>query len=217
MPADQRREALIDATMEALRTQRRPLSTREIAQAAGVAEGTIFRIFASKDELIDAVVAKAFRPNRTLRVESIPAGLPLRAWLIEFVTIIQDQLQNVFGLMEALGITSPPAAECDAEADADRADRLIAALDRAIAAGGAELRVGAPELFRYLRLLTFAGSHPGISDGEILTPAQIVDVVLTGVVCRSGAGDGGNCIAAGDADGISSAGPLSRTTQEPTC
>ncbi len=217
MPADQRREALIDATMEALRTQRRPLSTREIAQAAGVAEGTIFRIFPSKDELIDAVVAKAFRPNRTLQVERISTSRPLRDWLVDFVTIIQDQLQNVFGLMEALGITSPPASDCDAEADAARADRLIAALERAVTTSGTALRVEPVELFRYLRLLTFAGSHPGISDGEILTPEEIVDVVLTGVVRRADSGDAGNWVAAQGADGIASAGPFSTTTQEPTC
>ena len=37
------------------------------------------------------------------------------------------------------------------------------------------------DLHRYLRLLTFSGSHAGIGDGVVLTPETIVDVVLYGV------------------------------------
>ena len=35
-----------------------------------------------------------------------------------------------------------------------------------------------------LRLLTFSGSHPGIADGQVLTPEEIVDTILFGLVCR---------------------------------
>jgi hypothetical protein len=35
-----------------------------------------------------------------------------------------------------------------------------------------------------IRLLCFSGSHPGIADGDTLTPEEIVDTVLYGVVAR---------------------------------
>ena len=56
---DDRRRALIDATLPLLRTHGPTVSTRQIAEAAGVAEGTIFRAFPSKDDLINEAVADA--------------------------------------------------------------------------------------------------------------------------------------------------------------
>jgi hypothetical protein len=40
------------------------------------------------------------------------------------------------------------------------------------------------ELMHVLRLLTFSASHHEIADGRPLTPTQIVDVVLDGVLVK---------------------------------
>ena len=72
LPPEERREALIAATLPLVLEHGTEVSTRLIAEAAGVAEGTIFRAFPSKDELIEAVVTSAFDPSSL--VEGI-AGL----------------------------------------------------------------------------------------------------------------------------------------------
>ena len=60
MTPDDRRASIIDATIPLLREKGRAVSTKEIAKAAGIAEGTIFRVFDSKDEIILACVHDAF-------------------------------------------------------------------------------------------------------------------------------------------------------------
>ena len=60
MSADDRRAALVDATLPLLLEHGRTVTTRQIAEAAGVAEGTIFRVFDSKDDLVAAALDRAF-------------------------------------------------------------------------------------------------------------------------------------------------------------
>ena len=52
LPADERRAAIIDAVVPLLREYGEAVTCRQIADAAGIAEGTIFRVFADKDELL---------------------------------------------------------------------------------------------------------------------------------------------------------------------
>ena len=47
-----------------------------------------------------------------------------------------------------------------------------------------ELAVPVSEFVHIVRLLTFSGSHPHLSDGRILTPDEIVTTVLDGLHTR---------------------------------
>ena len=87
MPLEDRRSALISATEPLLERYGRDVSTRQIAEAAGVAEGTIFRAFATKDELIDAVVEEVFDEHSTRdAILAIDRDLPLQQRLVAAVT-----------------------------------------------------------------------------------------------------------------------------------
>src|SRR4051795_10005144 len=82
LPPEERREALIAATLPLVLEHGTDISTRLIAEAAGVAEGTIFRVFPSKDDLIEAVVSSAFDPSSLVEaIGRVDRSLPLAARL----------------------------------------------------------------------------------------------------------------------------------------
>lgn len=62
MKPDERRAHLLSATVVVLRRSGMAATTKEIAAEAEVAEGTIFRVFSTKDELIQSSLVTAFDP-----------------------------------------------------------------------------------------------------------------------------------------------------------
>ena len=61
-------------------------------------------------------------------------------------------------------------------------DRIYRAVTRLLRPDRDRFRVPVAEVARLLRLLTFAGTHPLITDGDPLTADQIVSVLLDGVI-----------------------------------
>ena len=196
-PAD-RREALVAATLPLLRRHGRSVTTRQIAEAAGVAEGTIFRVFESKEELVEVALARAFEPGRFVdELAAIDPALPFRDRMVTLTAVLQRRFTEIFGLMRAVGMVAPPARRTraeqhpaghdeghDEEHDAWRrqARDLMVAL---IGEDAARLTVPAEEFVHTLRLLTFSASHEEIADGRLLSPERIVGVVLDGCLARS--------------------------------
>src|ERR1700710_1603529 len=62
MSPDDRRKAIVTALVPLIVERGGEVSTREIAQAAGIAEGTIFRVFPDKRSLLLAAAEEAINP-----------------------------------------------------------------------------------------------------------------------------------------------------------
>ncbi len=183
LPPEERRAAIIAAATPLITESGLDVSTREVAHAAGIAEGTLFRVFPTKDALIDAVVAQAIDIEPVLhRLQHIPASLPLDVRLEMALTVLQRQIRQVSGLMIALRMRrTDPRRMHDARHDhQSRTEQLVTALVEVIGADADRLRTPAAGAAGYLYTLAFISGHPMFGRQDHYTPAQMVDLMLNG-------------------------------------
>src|SRR5476651_618485 len=152
MSPEERRESIIDAVVPLLKTHGRDVSSRQIAEAAGVAEGTIFRAFGDKETLISAAIARFFDPEPFRdALRGIDPDGPTVDKITQVVQILRDRFHGVIGFMSVLGMEGgpPPAVQ-----RAPDQQEWLVILSQVFRPG--ELIVE-PDVFGlYVRLLAFA-------------------------------------------------------------
>lgn len=185
LPPDERRRALIDATLPLLREHGFNVSTRHIAEAAGVAEGTIFRAFASKADLVDATIEDATSHERLNdRLVAEASGLPLHDTVTAVVGVLQAHAQDARLVFALLGHRPPRAdgdATCRRPSHAELNARVATTLEALLAPHAAHLTL-APDAAAWLVLALAFGSAFTAPEGEsAFTPAAVADVLLHGI------------------------------------
>jgi AcrR family transcriptional regulator len=190
MPSGLRRASIVAAALPLLRRHGVAVTTAQIATAAGVAEGTLFRIFPDKEALIAATVQAAFDPAPAeAQLRAIDRRRSLRDQMVAAVEVLQRRVEQVWQLISILGMSGPPKRSGPAAGrgrgpagapDAVMRAQLVAIFEP----HRAQLRCKPAHAARLLRLMTFAGTHPRITENQPLAAAEVVDILLDGIRAR---------------------------------
>ena len=187
LPPEERRAALVEATLPLVVQHGTKVTTKQIAEAAGVAEGTIFRVFPDKETLVREAIATVLDPLPTVAaLNGIDLDLPIRERMFQAVEILRKRLETAFAVMSALRMDGPQHHKPE---ERPSHQPMLDAMERLVEPDQDKFRLPAPEVARMLRLLTFAGTHRIITDNHPLTTEEVVSVLLDGVLCRPETGD----------------------------
>ncbi|MGG5259930.1 TetR/AcrR family transcriptional regulator [Phycicoccus avicenniae] len=179
MSPEDRRSAIVDVTIPLLREHGSALTTKQVAEAAGIAEGTVFRAFGTKDDLVQACATAVFDSTPAVAaLRGIDPELPLDARLTAGVAVMQAHVERIVGLISVLHHAGArPPVDPKRRGSSDPA--VDAAFTDLVGPDAATLRKPVREVIGLLQLLTLSSVHPLMSTGR-LDPAEIVDVVLDG-------------------------------------
>ena len=172
LPPEARRAAIIAATVPlVVEHGAATLTTRQIAAAAGVAEGTLFRVFTDKDALLRAVIDAACDPAETeAALRALDPDVPLRDLVSSVVTILQRDYRQAWQVLSAV----PPMGEWGA---ASELPSLVSLLTPHRTALSVPVRRAAKQI----AAVTLAMSHTSIYPGGPAAPSEIVDLLMGGL------------------------------------
>jgi AcrR family transcriptional regulator len=198
MSQEERRAAIVRSTLPLLMEHGGNVSTSQIAAAAGIAEGTVFRAFKDKRDLLIACMRAGMNSDEVVeRLAAISTSEPLRPRLTEGVRAISGYLDRIWAVGQALraGGVGPEAMQDRMHGgDAPREPgpppellRVSQAMSGLFDESADNLRVRPERAVRMLLALVFSNRMQSAGFGEPFDdPAEIVDLFLHGVIHRRG-------------------------------
>lgn len=168
---------IIDAVIPLVLEHGKDVTTRQIAEAAGIAEGTIFRAFGDKESLLAAVVERYLDPLalRTA-LRSIDHDLPLEDKLRAVFVLLQERFRGVIRMMAAIGRQGPPPDRPARQQD------FALIIGELLADETEQLRIPPERVAHYARVLAFAAALPVFEDTIPFTHDELLDLFEHGVM-----------------------------------
>lgn len=181
--AQRNRQSVLDAASTLFRERGLEVGVGEIAEAAGVGRATLFRNFATKEDLIAAVVGERFgeaiAAGRELLLEH-SEGSPQDAELVfTFIADMVGRQQADRALLE--GVSEEIIAHPDLrEAHAEILDLLDELLDRGKRVGAVRPEVEPLDVMMLIKgICLTAGSIPADGPSVILRHLELVRAAIT--------------------------------------
>jgi AcrR family transcriptional regulator len=166
---------LVDVVTPLLTEFGTAVTTWQIAERAGIAEGTSFRAFESKEELIQAAVDRQLDPEPfRLKLRDVDGALPLEERLHSIVVLMRERFTTVFTLMTALGLLGKPHAH-----DPRREFTDILAL--ALAPDLARLNFFGERCAQIICMVSLVATMPLMHLGAAFDDDEITALILYGI------------------------------------
>lgn len=173
LPPSERRQSIVAAAMPLVLERGSSVTSRDLAAAAGVSEGTLFKVFDDKDALIRSVVESAIDQQPFEQaVAAIDPSLDFREQLVEATTLIQRRVVGIWKLVSQV--------DADRHVDPQHQPLPDSPALAALFADDDLVRESPADAARILRSLTLALTHPLMAN-EPKPAAAIVTIFLDGV------------------------------------
>ncbi|MFF0729752.1 TetR/AcrR family transcriptional regulator [Streptomyces sp. NPDC004134] len=182
MSPERRREMIIQTAIPLIAEYGAAVTTAKIARAAGIGEGTIFRVFADKDELLNACMAEALSPEHAVReLDAIDLSQPLPDRLAEAAEALEAHMSRMGAIAGSLGHRGGkhPGTVRGAGRH-ESTTRIRAALAEVLEPDSAALRRPPEQIAALFFGLLF--TQPRTADEPDLTPRELVEVFLYGAL-----------------------------------
>ena len=180
MSVEDRQAMIIDAVIPLILERGATLTSRQIAEEIGIAEGTIFRAFGDKETLIRSAVEKYFDPQpMRQQMAAIDRDLPLRDKMSTVIRILQTRFSGVFSMMAAAGLTERP--RISGESPGSEYATIIAEL---LKPDLESLNIPPERVGPLLRLISFASALPPLNRSVSFTIDELTDFALYGIAGR---------------------------------
>ncbi|HEU0103995.1 MAG TPA: TetR/AcrR family transcriptional regulator [Mycobacteriales bacterium] len=186
LPPEQRRQAIVEAVLPLLVEHGGGVTTRELAEAAGVAEGTLFRVFEDKAALLHAAAHSVLDPDRAWRaLADVDPDLALDAMVATVAEQLLESRSRVMAVLMAVrgALATEPSSRGRSRPDVVRQSDgvLLEGLTALFARYPDELRVEPERAARALRALVFGSRQPWATEKDALTGPEIADLLVAGV------------------------------------
>jgi AcrR family transcriptional regulator len=186
MSIDERRAMIIEAVIPLLIEHGREVSTRQIAEAAGIAEGTIFRVFIDKEEIFGAAVEKFLDPGALHdRLRAIDPELPLEAKINDILFQMRSRMTGIFGIMNAVGMQGRPPQRTGPE-------NFMDVIAEVLRPDLEQLNVSTERAGTLIRLIAFASAIPQFNEGHEMTTAELAQYITYGIAGNPAEGGSDN-------------------------
>ncbi|WP_405521965.1 TetR/AcrR family transcriptional regulator [Streptomyces canus] len=182
MSPEQRRTMIIQTAIPLIAEYGAAVTTAKIARAAGIGEGTIFRVFADKDELLRACMAEALSPEHAIReLDAIDLSQPLPDRLAEAAEALQAHLARMGAIAGSLGHGGGKhPGTVRGAGRTESTTRIRAALADLLEPDKASLRRPPEQIAALFFGLLF--TQPRTDDEPDLTPQELAEVFLHGAL-----------------------------------
>lgn len=178
LPPEERRARIVAATLPLILEHGSAVTTRHIAEAAGIAEGTIFRAFPDKDSLLGAVLQSALDSAATdAALDAIDPILALEPRVIAAVEIVRRRVADIMRIRTAIEMMRPASSALAVQQQSTDLSKIAKVFEP----DRDSLRRSPMQAAHLLRGLTIAGTHPALLLEAPLTSEEIVSVLLDGI------------------------------------